>query len=171
MAKADAQHRWHQIPIVWMVIGIPLFSIVFTLSIVWISVRTYDGVVVDDYYRKGLEINRDLARDRYAGENNLQASAVIEGSQLHIRLTSDADQLWPPALEVGFYHPTVSNRDVVVNLKHRGSGRYSSGAPEIRFGKWNVITGTDSWRLEGTLFHPDEDGFMLSPVKLIDADR
>lgn len=171
MRNPEMQSRWYQIPIVWLVIGIPLFSIVFTLSIVWISVKTFDGVVVDDYYKKGLEINRDLARDRYADEGNLKASVRLDGEQLLIEMSGDAAEVWPELLELGFYHPTVSNRDVVVKLEHKGSGTYFAPAPALRYGKWNVVTGTEKWRLEGNLFHPDKDGFILKPVRVVDAVR
>jgi len=171
MRNTEMQSRWYQIPIVWLVIGIPLFSIVFTLSIVWISVKTFDGVVEDDYYKRGLEINRDLARDRYADEGNLKASVRLDGEQLLVEMSGDAAEVWPELLELGFYHPTVSNRDVVVKLEHKGSGTYLSPAPALRFGKWNVVTGTEKWRLEGNLFHPDKDGFILNPVRVGDAVR
>ncbi len=165
MQDIDTPVRWHQIPIVWMVIGIPLFSIVFTLSIVWISVKTYDGVVVDDYYRKGLEINQDLARDRYASEIGLEANLLIEDGQLHVEFKSVPEEQWPEDLTLGFFHPTVSDRDIVVNLRYEGEGRYSAPVTGPGFGKWNVVTGTEDWRLKGVLFHPTEGGLVLKPVR------
>lgn len=171
MSSSDTQQRWYQIPMVWMVIGIPLTSVVVTLSIVWISIETYDGVVVDDYYRKGLEINRDLARDRYASGIGLEANASIADDRLRFELRGNSSGPWPGSLEIGFFHPTVSDRDVLVTLVHEGSGRYSAPPPAIAFGKWNVMTGTETWRLKGTLFHPAEEGFSLKPVKSVSANR
>lgn len=170
--NSNVQHRWYRIPIVWIVIGIPLFSVVFTLSIVWISIKTFDGLVVDDYYRKGLEINRDLARDRYASDINLVAFASISDGQLSLGLQSDSIETWPGKLKFGFYHPTVANRDVVMDLRHEGSGRYQSNEPvPLGHGKWNVIAETEIWRLEGTLFHPAKDGFSLKPVQPVNVSR
>ena len=169
MLNVNPENRWYRIPIVWMVIGIPAFSVVFTLSIVWISVQTYDGVVVDDYYRKGLEINRDLERDRYASKAGLQASVLIENGQLHVELKSLIDEQWPSSLTLGFFHPTVSNRDITIQLQHQGAGRYNAAMAEPGFGKWNVVTGTDTWRLKGVLFHPAEAGFVLKPVQSLDV--
>ena len=163
MSDSDAPMPWYRIPIVWIVIGIPAFSIVFTLCIVWISVKTFDGVVVDDYYRKGLEINRELARDRHAVGIGLQGHARIEDGRLSVQLESDVGTPWPEQLVLGFYHPGISNRDVIVNLQHVGFGSYEAARVEIGNGKWNVSTGTDAWRLEGKLFHPNEAGFRLRP--------
>ncbi len=171
MTNSDSQYRWYQIPIVWMVIGIPLVSIIVTLSIVWISVKTFDGVVVDDYYRKGLEINRELARDRNAKRIGLEAMASIIDDRLRFELRSNSNEPWPDKLELGFYHPTVSNRDVLVTLVHEGSGIYSALPPQLAFGKWNIMTGTETWRLKGTLFHPAEGGFFLKPVQSASVSR
>ncbi len=165
------ESRWYRVPIVWMVIGIPLFSVVFTLSIVWISVKTFDGVVEDDYYRKGLEINRDLARDRYANSINLQAFGKIIGDKLNVQFESDVGEVWPDRLQLGFYHPTVANRDVILDLRHTSSGQYSASLSALGHGKWNVITGTDAWRLEGTLFHPAAMGFDLRPVQSVHVSQ
>lgn len=171
MTGSSPKYRWYQVPIVWMVVGIPLFSIVVTLSIVWISIETFDGVVVDDYYRKGLEINRQLARDRNANSISLVASASIADDQLRFELRSNSNGPWPDSLELGFYHPTVSNRDVLVTLVHEGSGLYSAEPPQLAYGKWNVMTGTETWRLKGTLFHPAEGGFSLKPVQSAGVSR
>ncbi len=171
ITSSNSQYRWYQIPIVWLVVGIPLVSIVVTLSIVWISVKTFDGVVVDDYYRKGLEINRELARDRNAKSISLEANASIVDGQLHFELRSDSNVSWPDKLELGFYHPTVSNRDILVTLNHEGSGQYSAPPLQLAFGKWNVITGTEIWRLKGTLYHPAEKGFSLKPVQSVSVSR
>ncbi len=168
-ADVEVGPRWYQIPMVWMVIGIPLFSVISTLLIVWISIRTFDGVVVDDYYRRGMEINRDLARDRYANELNLQAAVSIDGRRLQVQFSGDDGTVWPMFLELFFYHPTVANRDVVVKLEHQHDGGYSATLANLRAGKWNVITGTESWRLQGTVYHPDDDGFSLHPVRSVNA--
>ncbi len=165
MSDLNSPNRWYQIPIVWLVWGIPLFSIVFTLSIVWISVKTYDGVVVDDYYRKGLEINRALERDERAARSQLEAHGRVEGSALSLQLQSNVNEKWPDILELGFYHPTLSYRDVIVSLRHVGLGLYSANNVSIALGKWNVATGTREWRLSGVYFHPSALGFELNPLK------
>ncbi len=170
-SNSNAQPRWYQIPMVWMVVGIPLFSVVFTLSIVWISIKTFDGLVVDDYYRKGLEINRDLERDRYASDINLVAFAALADGRLRIDLQGNDSDARTESIKFGFYHPTVANRDVVIDLQHEGAGRYSMEPVTLGHGKWNAIAETDAWRLVGTLFHPNKDGFTLKPVQPVNVSR
>ena len=126
--------------------------------------QTFDGVVVDDYYRKGLEINRALARDRYAASRELAAYATIADSDLKIEFTSSVPEVWPDSLKLSFYHPTVSNRDVTTALNHLGLGKYSAQSVNLGYGKWNVVAETEDWRLKGVVFHPTVNGFELEPA-------
>lgn len=164
MTVNESNQHWYRVPLVWLVIGIPLFSVVFTLSIVWISIQTFDGVVVDDYYRKGLEINQDLARDRYASQNGIEAIAVLENNKLAVSFTSKSREPWPDVMRLGFYHPTVSNQDVLLTLVHNGSGNYSASDVFLNYGKWNIASGTDAWRLKATFHYPAKNEFHLKPV-------
>lgn len=52
---------WWKFPLVWMVIAGPALVILAGIATVWIAVRTPDPVVAEDYYRRGVEINRTLA--------------------------------------------------------------------------------------------------------------
>ncbi len=55
---------WWKHGLVWLVIAGPVAVIVAGLVTVWIAVRTPDPVVAEDYYRRGVEINKTLARDK-----------------------------------------------------------------------------------------------------------
>lgn len=55
---------WYRFPLVWMVIGGPGVVVVASFATLWLAVRTPDPVVDEDYYRKGVEINRTLAEKK-----------------------------------------------------------------------------------------------------------
>lgn len=55
---------WWRFPLVWMVIAGPALVVVAGIATVWIAVRTPDPVVADDYYRRGIEINKALAAQK-----------------------------------------------------------------------------------------------------------
>jgi uncharacterized protein len=57
---------WWRFPLVWMVIAGPAVVVVAGVATVWIAVRTPDPVVAEDYYRRGMQINRTLAEQRKA---------------------------------------------------------------------------------------------------------
>ncbi len=160
---------WYRVPVVWLVIGIPVTSVVVTLSIVWISIVSFDGLIVDDYYRKGLEVNRDLMRDKNAHSINLSGLITVRNKKLDLVLEADSNETFPEQLELGFYHPTVSKRDVISALSQYESGHYRGSLPnELRYGKWIVSTGTSNWRLQGIIFYEGEAQFKLQPVALAD---
>jgi hypothetical protein len=49
---------------VWLLISGPAAVVVAGLLTAWIAVATNDPVVDADYYRKGIEINKQLAAER-----------------------------------------------------------------------------------------------------------
>ena len=56
---------WWAYSLVWMVIAGPAVVVVASFITLWLAIRTPDPVVADDYYRRGIEINKTLAaRDR-----------------------------------------------------------------------------------------------------------
>jgi len=52
---------WYRFGLVWMVIGGPGLVVIASFATLWLALRTPDPVVDEDYYRKGVEINRALA--------------------------------------------------------------------------------------------------------------
>jgi hypothetical protein len=57
---------WWRFPLVWMVIAGPAAVVVAGIATVWIAVSTPDPVVAQDYYRRGMQINKTLAEQRKA---------------------------------------------------------------------------------------------------------
>jgi hypothetical protein len=55
---------WWKYPLVWMVISGPAVVVVAGFATLWLAIRTPDPVVAGDYYRRGIEINQTLARDK-----------------------------------------------------------------------------------------------------------
>ena len=51
---------WWRFPLVWMVIAGPACVVVAGFATLWIAIAMPDPVVAEDYYRKGIEINRTL---------------------------------------------------------------------------------------------------------------
>jgi len=55
---------WWKFGLVWMIIAGPALVVIAGIATVWIAVRTPDPVVAEDYYRRGVEINKTLAAQR-----------------------------------------------------------------------------------------------------------
>lgn len=61
-AKLTAQ-PWWKFGHVWMVVAGPAVVVVAGFITLYLAVRTSDPVVSEDYYRKGVEINKTLETD------------------------------------------------------------------------------------------------------------
>ncbi|MET0542659.1 MAG: FixH family protein [Variovorax sp.] len=59
--ETPASGPWWRYPLVWLVIGLPATVVVAGLCTAWVALHGNDSVVEEDYYRKGIEINRTLA--------------------------------------------------------------------------------------------------------------
>lgn len=55
-----AVQPWWKFGHVWMVIAGPAIVIVAGFATLYLAIRTPDPVVAEDYYRKGIEINKTL---------------------------------------------------------------------------------------------------------------
>ncbi|NUO73520.1 MAG: nitrogen fixation protein FixH [Frateuria sp.] len=55
---------WFRNCFVWLVIAGPAFVVVASIFTFWIAAHGSDKLVQQDYYRKGIEINRQIASER-----------------------------------------------------------------------------------------------------------
>jgi len=151
-----SEKPWYREPMVWMLISIPGLTVVAALVTIYLAIVTEDGLVEDDYYKSGKEINQLLRRDRQASRLGLQARIVfpkLEG-ELLVYSTSRIPVQWPDVLVLRLLHVLKSGRDLRFDLRHRGNGEYHGRVPRIQSGKWYIQLETDSWRLLGTKMVP-----------------
>lgn len=59
---------WWREPMMWLVVGGPAAVVVAGVATIVLAVSRPDPVVAEDYYRRGIEINKTLQRERLARE-------------------------------------------------------------------------------------------------------
>ena len=64
MKTEQSSGPWWKYVHVWLVLSGPAIVVVAGLVTAWIAVRSPDPVLAEDYYRRGIEINKTLARDK-----------------------------------------------------------------------------------------------------------
>ncbi len=138
---------WYKNPMVLMVIAIPLVAVIVSFTMLAIAIKTFDGVVVDDYYRQGKEINRILERDEMAVNLGLQAIVEFEHGTLLVSLESVKHVNWPDELVLRILHPTQAGRDLTIELERQYDQRYAGTVSDITTGEWFVQIDTPEWRL------------------------
>ncbi len=117
---------WHKYPLVWMMIAIPFSAVIMGVVMIWLAIDTDDGLVADDYYKQGMEINRVIKRDKKAAELGLSAIIEFDNSARIIKLQFDKGLLasFPKSLPLNLQHATRENSDITVLLDHGMADQY-----------------------------------------------
>jgi hypothetical protein len=152
MAK-ESPTSWYREPYVWLLIAIPLASVVGSVITGRLALRSDDGVVVDDYYKRGLEINRALERDRKAAELGLHADIQLSPELDSFRIVLHGNDAFSPPddLIVSFLHATRSGFDKQLAVKQTGDRLYQAPLPDLIKGSWHVQIEAGDWRVLKTL--------------------
>ncbi len=152
----DAPRPWYREPYVWLVIAIPVLAVISGLTVITIAVVSDDGLVVDDYYKRGKEINRVLRRDKTAAALGLQADLSLgEQGRVRVVLLSDTGAPLPDDVELHLSYATRAGIDQTVVLQGRGPGVYLGQLIRpLATGRWYAQLQTERWRLVGVLQAP-----------------
>lgn len=154
---------WYRESWVWFVIFFPALAVVGCAITIVLAVRSADGVVSADYYKRGLAINEQLARAQQAAAIGLAAEVQYEGTAPGdaVRLTLTAEQAMAPeaVLRVRLVHPGRSGADrsaLVARLAADADGRMQQYAGNWddagavgEHVAWRLVVEGRQWRLDG----------------------
>lgn len=140
--------KWYREPWPWLLMAGPAIVVVAGVITTWIAVSGRDPMVVDDYYKQGLAINRDLARERAAQARGLKAEIGLSAGMLRVHLEG------ANALDVVFLrlaHATLGDLDRRLRLVRVAPGRYEAESGALPSGKWRYVIEDPraEWRLSG----------------------
>jgi hypothetical protein len=157
MHGSSARVPWYREPLVWLLIALPLTAVIGGFVTLALAIRSDDGLVVDDYYRRGKEINLVLERDRAAQARGLRGRAVFDAERRVIRITLAARdaQALPAQIDLELWHATRRGFDRQLRLVRQIDGVYAAPwSPDLAQGHWHVQLSADDWRLLGAVFVP-----------------
>lgn len=139
----------------WFVFSLPASVVVAGLVTLYIANRHADDLVIDDYYKNGLAINRQLEKQQVAQE--LGFKAVLQFDDHSVTVT-----LKPPLsserLTLALSHPLESDRDFLVPLLNTEPGIYKGQLRAAIAPRWYWTlehSGTPAWRLDGSIVSAD----------------
>jgi len=140
---------WYHEPFVWMIIAFPAAAVLAGFVTLYLAVNSDDGLVVDDYYKHGLEINRLLEREQAAAKLGLNMTLDIDAEQqvLLLSLSAHPGFEYPPRLNGVLAHATRQGLDVTLDLQRVGDESYRAVNVALPEGRWYLEVGTDDWRL------------------------
>ena len=148
---------WYREPMVWMIIMIPFSAVIMGGVMLTLAVSSDDGLVTDDYYKKGLRINRTLERDALAASYEIAGEIMLgaPGESVEVFLTGNARFQAPEIVHLRLFHTTRSGLDRDLRLRRVATGRYVASGPRLEPGAWQVQLDADGWRLNGRLASSD----------------
>ena len=139
----------------WFIIMLPATVVVAGFSMVFIANRGADDLVVDEYYKNGLAINRKLEKKERAQALGIGASLEVSATDILVRTTGPVDS---PQLELLMSHPLESDRDFKVMLVQSMPGEYRGRLQAEVAPRWHwalLNNGEQPWRLDGSVSAAD----------------
>ena len=170
---------WYRQRWPWLLMLPPLTAVVGGIVTIVLAVRSDDGMVVADYYKRGLAINAELSRSRRAAELGLSAevSATGEaaGDGVDVRLRAGLPLPPEATLLIRLVHPGRSGADRMAVLARVSADADGLGA-EYRgaWGEaaqlhapvaWRVVVEGREWRLDGGIAPGEVRGFRLTAAR------
>lgn len=142
---------WYREPAPWLLMLGPAVVIVAGFFTLWLAMRSDDGLVADDYYKRGLAINQTLSRAQRAGELGLGARLQWDADAGRITVTVSGNASLTPVLRLRLVHPTQAVADQVMDVRAIAPGIYEAALPGGVQGR-RVVMLEDmerTWRLSG----------------------
>lgn len=171
---------WYRQRWPWLLMLPPLAAVIGGIVTIVLAVRSNDGVVAADYYKRGLAINAELSRSERAADLALaaevRAAGDATGDSVYVRLSSAGAGLPPEALlRIRLVHPGRSGADRTavlarVSAEPDGSSAEYRGAWEEATAlrspvAWRVVLEGEKWRLDGGIAPGEVRAFRLLPSR------
>lgn len=144
---------WYREPMLWLVIGLPLCSVVAGLGLLGFALHAGDADAVPDEVRRMSQIQlSDLEADHAARRRGLQATLVISPDTGALRLTLADEPAATGALELRFVHPLQAAEDRQLTLTPTAGAWLGRFDGTLDHGWLLQLRPTDGqWRLSGRL--------------------
>ena len=138
----------------WILISLPVFSVLKAVHTVYIMNQQSPDLVVDDYYAEGKAINQNLSLYREAAARNLHANILLAGNKAV--LTFQANSVLDKQLTLDFVHNTIASKDFKVIAERSGESMYVAELPVTPTGKWSLVVhdAANQWKLRASLSLP-----------------
>ncbi len=163
MTDNTAVAPWYRQPWFWFLTIFPLAAIMWGVTTLVVSANLDNSMVSDDYSKEGRGINMAIARDQKAADMKVAGSLELVGRKARLTLTTRDGHADFPYVILNLYHPTLDDRDRVVQFQRLAPGEYSGNLLEDLDGRWYYdIQGPDNdWRVKGEIWLPSESAIAI----------
>jgi hypothetical protein len=142
---------WYQQFWPWFLIALPGTAVVAGFITLGLAINDSDSLVRDNYYKEGLAINRDMARERMAADLGVRLTVAYDPStgRFTARM-NDAPVGNLDHLALTLTHPTLAEQDRKLRLEKSATGFFESdAAPDVAGANWHVTVSPpgETWKL------------------------
>jgi hypothetical protein len=165
MSTTARVNPWYREPWPWILMAGPAAAVVAGAVTLALAIGSSDGLVAEDYYKQGLAVNQQLAREQKARALGVHGELVVAtpaGGALRVelqgRIAAGED------LVLILSHPTRAGLDQRVRLTGAGNGVYAGRIDALAAGRWHAIveSAAGQWRVRGELQIPQRTAAPLS---------
>lgn len=143
----------------WFLIALPATAVIASIITITLAVKSRDGLVDDNYYKKGLAIHKDAAQADTARQLGLKASLHIlaENSAVEVVL-NDAAIGEVNRLILIAIHPTRSHQDRRIDMRRTAPGLYVGELAPLTPANWHLSIEPPNlaWRITGRIAIPQQ---------------
>ncbi|MBL0076818.1 MAG: FixH family protein [Rhodocyclaceae bacterium] len=156
LLRAADSGPWYREPWPWALMSGPFIVIVAGLFTAYLAVVSNDGLVTEDYYKRGLAANQTVSQSDVAIKLGLTARIYVDSQQMKVDLSArESSFLLPGKLVVTVSHPTRAGLDQSRTMALI-DGSYSAAYQLPAAGHWLVLVSDEAqtWRLMGNVVLP-----------------
>lgn len=150
--NAATETAWHREPMMWLVIGIPVASILAGIAMIAIASRASVDHVAEPFRRTGQVQTVELTRDHRARE--LGVAATLAFAPDGRRVVVELERAEAAVLELQLVHPIERRQDRQLRLVAVAPNRFEGAlAAPLAPARWDLEL-TDlgqTWRIVGQL--------------------
>lgn len=165
MSQVTDTKPWYKQFWPWLLISIPAATAIAGFATIWIASKDPVALVHDDYYKEGMAVNRDLAKDRAAVDRKLstQLDFNIDAQRVEAIVSGDYEG---SEMLLEFIHPVEITLDQSIVLQKQADGVFHGPLP-VRIDRWYLeLEGTNAiapWRLKGEIDLRKNNAVLLIP--------
>jgi hypothetical protein len=163
---------WYKEPWMLLVLGGPIIVVIAATITGVIAWQGADKVVSKDYYKQGININKDIYRDAKAAEYKMLGTAKFDAGTGKVFLNLKGSTELPMSVLFSFTSASGSSEYEPIqkiSLSQTQSGMYegfikpASTSDSVNLNLWHVqVEGTD-WRLTADWHNPLHTSLQLKP--------
>ncbi|MDH5599966.1 MAG: FixH family protein [Gammaproteobacteria bacterium] len=152
----------------WFLMFFPALAVVGGIITIILAIESDDGLVTDNYYKKGLAINQTLDQKQHALKLNLTADADWDQltQAISLRLNGNLPEL-PARLTMHLAHTTRAKQDQVITLfLSPDKNSYTGRVKTVQQGNWIIILEPENqdWRINGRVTLPKQNKWHLTSI-------